>query len=124
MGEVVGSSVTGQEVELLILIRKIILFTIAKINLNGKGRCVSVRVTSPMSDFRFTNVYALDSPMRTYLQDLVTWLSLMTTTQHIVGGDLNTVMSKAEDRSRKSPQQTGTRTSTKLYKTSTFPLPP
>lgn len=49
--------------------------------------------------FRFTNIYASNSPSKAYFQDLVSWLKNLSHHNHLVGGDFNSVVDSNEDRS-------------------------
>lgn len=59
-----------------------------------------MHITTLAGDMGITNIYAPNSPTKSYYQDLTVWLSSLVHTHHIVGGDFNSVMLEAEDRSR------------------------
>lgn len=105
------------------LLKKSIGLEVLTTDADEEGRRVSITVTYGTTSFRFTNVYAPNSPIINYFQELITWFSHNLHTQHIVGGDFNTTIDEGEDgtgHSRQKRRDTHTRQCKPSYPLQTF----
>lgn len=98
VGTVLDSDALDRKAGVLILIHKNLPCDIISINSDKQGRILSAHIRLGNRDLMLSNIYAPNSPGKSFFSDLSTWLLHHPLTPHI-GGDFNTILHPNEDRS-------------------------
>lgn len=98
VGEVLGSGAQCWRAGVLFLLRRNLSLTVMTTDSEEVGRRVSVIVLYGTTSFRLTNLYAPNSPTKTYFHELTAWFTANLHKHHFISGNFNTTMLELKDR--------------------------
>lgn len=102
-----GSSIIKRKAGVLIL--QNLPYTVHNIDMDTEGRRVSVTLSltnAPgMKPLMITSIYTPNTPNKGYYQDLAQWFFQRGQTNHVVGGDFNSMTHEQEDRKITEPHK-------------------
>lgn len=99
VGRVWGSASKGRKAGTLILLHKRLAYDLVSVDKNEEGRFISVQVKLQSRKMRITNIYAPNSPDKSYFTNLTSQVAKEVSIPHLIGWDFDSVLHNSEDRS-------------------------